>query len=72
MTPGQVYTFVNFAAGFALRNPDMASLVSLFWKQLDWIQPESFIADSAAFLTFVSRNESVFVATCNALTGDKS
>jgi hypothetical protein len=71
---GKIWTFVNYDAGFALHNPEMADLTSLFWKQLDWIQPESFIADSAAFLTFVSRNEAIFEAVCNALKdrGDKS
>jgi len=64
---GKIWTFVNYDAGFALHNPEMSDLTSLFWKQLEWIQPESFIADSAAFLTFVSRNESIFVAACNAL-----
>ena len=68
MTPGQVCTFVNFAAGFALYNPEMESLVSLFWKQLDWIQPESYIADADMLLTFVSRNEAIFVAVRNALS----
>lgn len=65
--PGQVCTFVNFGPGFALHNPEMASLVSLFWKQLDWIQPESYIADADMFLTFVSRNEDIFAAVRNAL-----
>ena len=71
---GKIWTFVNYDAGFALHNPEMSDITSLFWKQLEWIQPESFIADSAAFLTFVSRNESIFVAACNALKdlGDKS
>jgi hypothetical protein len=71
---GKIWTFVNYDAGFALHNPEMSCLTSLFWKQLEWTQPESFIADSAAFLTFVSRNESIFVAICNALKdlGDKS
>jgi hypothetical protein len=67
MTPGQVCTFVNFGPGFALHNPEMASLVSLFWKQLDWIQPESYIADADMLLTFVSRNADIFVAVRNAL-----
>lgn len=71
---GKIWTFVNYDAGFALHNPEMADLTSLFWKQIEWIQPESFIADSAAFLTFVSRNEGAFVAVCKALedSGEKS
>ena len=68
ITPGQVCTFVNFGPGFALHNPEMANLVSLFWKQLDWIQPESYIADADMLLTFVSRNEDIFVAVRNALS----
>jgi hypothetical protein len=67
LTSEKVWTFVNYDAGLALHNPEMVDLTSLFWKQLDWIQPASFIADSAAFLTFVSRNEAMFVAVCNAL-----
>lgn len=67
MTPGHVCTFVNFF-GFALHNPEMSDLVSLFWKQLDWIQPESYIADGDVLLTFVSRNEDLFVAVRNALS----
>jgi len=64
---GKIWTFVNYDDGFALHNPGMSDLTSLFWKQLEWIQPESFIADSGAFLTFVTRNESIFAAACNAL-----
>lgn len=69
LTAGTVWAFVNYDAGFALHNPEMAGVTDPFWKQLDRIQPESFIADSAAFLTFVSRNEAVFVAARNALEG---
>jgi hypothetical protein len=68
MMPGQVYAFVNFASGFALHDPEMTDIASLFWKQLDWIQPESYIADSDELLTFASRNEGLFVAVRNALS----
>jgi hypothetical protein len=71
---GKIWSFVNYDDGFALHNPEMSDLTSLFWKQLDRIQPESFIADGGTFMTFVSRNESIFAATCNALKdlGDSS
>ena len=71
---GKIWTFVNYADGFALHNPEMSDLTGLFWKQLEWIQPESFIADGGPYMTFVSRNESIFVATCNALKdlGDRA
>src|SRR5580704_4490911 len=42
---GTIWTFVNYADGFALHNPEMSDITSLFWKQIDRIQPESFIAD---------------------------
>src|SRR5882762_3035070 len=44
MTSGQVSTFVNFL-DFALHNPEVEELLRLFWKQLDWIQPESSILE---------------------------
>ncbi len=45
----------------------MAPLVNLFWKQLEWIQPESYIADSESHLTFVSRNEDIFISVHKAV-----
>ncbi|MFZ0818463.1 MAG: hypothetical protein WAM91_00220 [Candidatus Acidiferrales bacterium] len=68
ITPGQVFTFVNFL-GFGMHNSDVKELVSLFWKQIDWIQPESYIADGDPFLTFVSSNKNLFTAVREALTG---
>ena len=62
---GKIWTFVNYSDGFALHNPD--TLTDLFWKQLERIQPESFIADGGSFMTFVTREASIFAATCNAL-----
>jgi hypothetical protein len=64
---GTIWAFVNYSDGFALHNPEMSDITSLFWKQIDRIQPESFIADGGSFMTFVCRNESIFAATCNAL-----
>jgi hypothetical protein len=59
--------FVNFF-GFALHNPKMSNLVSLFWKQIDWIQAESHIADGDVLLTFVSRDEDIFATVRNAVS----
>jgi hypothetical protein len=66
MTPGHVFTFVNYF-GFALHEPEAQNLLDLFWKQLGWIQPESFIADGALFPTFASRNKDLFASVCQAL-----
>jgi hypothetical protein len=56
-TEGNVSVFVNYC--FVLNDPEMRALISLFWQQMKWIRPESFVADSE-YLTFVSANESVF------------
>jgi hypothetical protein len=65
-TPGQFFTFVNFL-GFALHDSKVQSLIDLFWKQLDWIQPESYIADGASFLAFARRNKDLFASVHQAL-----
>jgi hypothetical protein len=67
LTSGHVSTFVNFL-DFAPHNSEVEDLVSLFWKQLDWIQPESYIADGNAFLTFVTRGKDLFGAVRQALS----
>jgi hypothetical protein len=61
---GHVSVFVNY--GFALDPPERASLANLFWPQIDWIRPESYVADND-FLTFVSANRSVFARVLDAV-----
>ncbi len=39
---GKVSTFVNFG-GFAFHDANVADLTGLFWQQLDWIRPESYV-----------------------------
>jgi hypothetical protein len=63
---GEVGDFVNY--GLALHLPERTKgLIDPFWEQLDWIQPESYIADND-YLTFVSRDESIFAAVYEALS----
>jgi hypothetical protein len=66
LTSGQVSTFANFL-GFALHNPEVEDLTRLFWKQIAWIQPESYIADGDLFLTFVTRDPDLFAAVRQAI-----
>ncbi len=61
---GEIAVLVNYC--FALHPPERSSLADLFWNQLDWIQPDSYIADND-FLTFVTRDESLFDAVCRAI-----
>jgi hypothetical protein len=67
MQPGQVAVFVNFL-GFALHVPVMQDIANLFWKQLDWIRPESYVADGNDYLTFVSRDKALFTEVRKALS----
>jgi hypothetical protein len=66
LSPGQVEVLVNFAEGFDLHQPN--ELVPLFWRQLEWIRPESYIADTHHLLTFVSTNRNIFAAALHALS----
>jgi hypothetical protein len=67
---GQVEVFVNFAEGFDLDQPN--ALVPLFWRQLNWIKPESYIADTHRLLTFVTIDRNVFNTVRLALTESAS
>jgi hypothetical protein len=66
MQPGQVAVFVNFL-GFAVHLPEMQPIAKLFWKQLDLIRPESFVADGDDYLTFVSCDKTLFTDVREAL-----
>ena len=70
LSAGQIEVFVNFAEGFDLHQPN--ALVPLFWRQLNWIQPESYIADTHHLLTFVSNNRNVFEAVRQAFAESQS
>lgn len=62
--PGQVRVFVNYC--FAPHLPKMSDLAVLFWRQLEWIRPESYVADND-YLTFVSANKTLFAAVREAV-----
>lgn len=61
---GHLSVFVNYC--FALHQPEMDSLTTLFWKQMEWIRPESYVADSD-YLNFVSMNKAVFASVHDAV-----
>jgi hypothetical protein len=68
---GQVSVIDNFL-GFSLHDPSvqaMQALADLFWKQLECIHPESYIADGEPYLNFVSRDQLLFAAVRQALGG---
>jgi hypothetical protein len=64
---GELFTFVNFG-GFALHRADDTSLADLFWKQLDAIRCELYIADGD-FLTIVCADKKLFSEILQGLGG---
>jgi hypothetical protein len=65
-TTDHIAAFVNFG-NFAPHKPELEGLLSPFWEQLERIQPESYVADGNAFLTFASRDKQIFAAVCRAM-----
>jgi hypothetical protein len=55
--PGHLSVFVNYC--LALHQPEMENLVTLFWEQMDWVRPESYVADND-YLNFVTMNKALF------------
>jgi len=62
---GHVSVFVNYG-GFALDRPDLKDLATLFWQQIEWVRPQSYIADGD-YLNFVSMNKTLFASVRDAL-----
>lgn len=53
LAEGRVFTFVNY--GDFVFSPVMKELEELFWKQMEWIRPESYISESDhGWLTLVT------------------
>ena len=63
---GHVSVLVNYC--FALHRPEMKDLGTLFWKQIRWIRPETYIADSD-YLNFVTMNKTLFAIVRDAVKG---
>ena len=62
--PGRINVFVNYC--FALHLQDMKELADMFWRQLKWIQPETYVVDND-YLTLVSRNKHLLAVVQNFL-----
>jgi hypothetical protein len=62
--PGHVSVLVNYC--LALHRPEMKDLATMFWKQIEWIRPESYVADSD-YLNFVSKNKTLFASVRDAV-----
>jgi hypothetical protein len=49
-----------------LHDPELKDLATLFWQQIEWIRPESYIADGD-YLNLVSMNKTLFARVRNAV-----
>jgi hypothetical protein len=66
--PGRVAVFVNYyVSPVDDLDPSHKALTNLFWKQLEWIRPESYIADGGTCLTVVSSDKALFATLRRAL-----
>jgi hypothetical protein len=63
--PGHLDVFVNYGS-FALGGPEEKALSDLFWQQIEWIRPESYIADGH-LLNLVTTNKIVFTKIRDAV-----
>jgi hypothetical protein len=66
LTPGNVFAFINFY-GFLLSDIEMEPIARLFWRQMEWMQPESYLADGSARLIFATRNKELFESVSDSL-----
>ncbi|HEV3197009.1 MAG TPA: hypothetical protein VGZ73_03855, partial [Bryobacteraceae bacterium] len=61
---GSLSVLVNYC--LTLHRPDMKDLATLFWQQMEWIRPESYVADND-YLNFVSMNKALFASVRDAV-----
>lgn len=63
---GRVHVLVNYG-GYALHLPKYVDLAQFFWEQIEWIKPESYIADGN-WLNFVTSRKDLFATVRQALS----
>jgi hypothetical protein len=68
--PGQVHAYVNF--NVALHDGETGAVLELFWEQMNWIKPESFLGESEQYLSFATRNKNIFSAMLQSLSNASS
>lgn len=59
IAPPNVFQFINFI-GFRLSDPQMSPVADLFWKQMAWVRPQSYLGDSDRCLLFATLDHSLF------------
>jgi hypothetical protein len=70
IAPGRVFAFVNF--NFRPSDPKIQEITDLFWRQIEWMQPESYLAEVADCLIFATANKTLFASVHAALESDSA
>jgi hypothetical protein len=69
--PGRPQVFVGMpSATVHDTNPECEIIRQMFWDQIGWIQPESYVADSSDCLTFVTRDRELFELVLGRLSAN--
>jgi hypothetical protein len=71
IAPPNVLQFINFL-GFRLSDPQMKDIIDLFWGQMQWINPESYLGDGNRCLIFASSNHDLFGSVYETLSKSPS
>jgi len=69
--PAMFSSFVNFM-GHPFSDAEMKPISDLLWRQMDWVQPESYVADGGDCLLFATRNSQLYGAVRNTLNAELS
>lgn len=64
--PAQLHAYVNMY--LVLHDSVYDAVRDLFWEQMNWINPESFLGESAQYLSFATRNKPIFSAVLESLS----
>ena len=71
IAPPNVFQFVNFGR-FRFSDPQMKIIADLFWKQMGWVGPESYVGDGDSCLVFVSSDHRIFDSVHDLLSRSPS
>jgi hypothetical protein len=67
---GNVFQFINFRLRFS--DTQMKAISDLFWRQIDWVQPESYVADGEDTLLLATRNSQLYGSVRETLSHQRS
>ena len=67
IAPENVSAFINSFLRLYPPDPRDQVITDLFWKQIEWMQPESYVADGLDCLIFATRDRTLFASVRAAL-----